>query len=87
MKKVLAASLLLGGLLNTAYAADNTSQQIQLLNSQIQAQLQKMQTDQQAQIKTLNTQIQTQIKQMICKHKSQKLIRKRKIKLSKFKRI
>ncbi len=64
MKKLLVGSLLLSAVFNTVFAADNTSQQIQLLNSQIQAQLQKMQTDQQTQIQTLNTQIQTQIKQI-----------------------
>jgi len=43
---------------------DNTSAQIQLLNSQIQAQMQKLQADQQTQIKTLNTQLQVQLKQL-----------------------
>lgn len=44
--------------------AENTSEQIQLLNSQIQSQLQKNQATTQAQIKQLNTQIQTQLKQI-----------------------
>jgi DNA anti-recombination protein RmuC len=44
--------------------ADAASSQIQMLNSQIQAQLQQMQESQQKQLKTLNTQIQTQIKQL-----------------------
>lgn len=44
--------------------SDSVSQQIQLLNSQIQAQFQKVQSEQQSQIQTLNKQIQTQLKQM-----------------------
>lgn len=46
------------------FAADNTSQQIQMLNSQIQSQLQTMQATQQKQMKDLNTQIQAQLKEM-----------------------
>ncbi|MFZ4076431.1 MAG: hypothetical protein ACOYKA_00460 [Legionellaceae bacterium] len=42
-------------------AADNTSAQIQMLNSQLQAQLQQMQDTQQKQIKELNTQLQKQL--------------------------
>lgn len=42
-------------------ASDNISQQIQLLNSQIQGQLQKIQADQQKQMKQLNEQIQAQL--------------------------
>lgn len=63
MKKLIIALLCLG-VGSISSAADNTSQQIQLLNSQIQAQLQKMQADQQKQIQTLNTQLQGQIKQL-----------------------
>ena len=44
--------------------ADNTSQQVQLLNSQIQSQLQQIQDVQQKQMKDLNKQIQNQLKQM-----------------------
>jgi DNA anti-recombination protein RmuC len=44
--------------------ADNSTQQVQMLNSQIQAQLQTMQAAQQKQLKDLNTQIQNQLKQM-----------------------
>jgi hypothetical protein len=63
MKKVgLASVLFILATGSGAYAADNTSQQIQFLNSQIQAQLAKMQSDQQKQIQTLNVQVQTQIK-------------------------
>ncbi|AHE67388.1 hypothetical protein [Legionella oakridgensis] len=58
------ACLLMLSSLSNAYADDNTTKQIQLLNSQIQAQLQKIQADQQNQIKQLNTQIQTQLKQL-----------------------
>ncbi len=45
-------------------AADNTSQQIQMLNSQIQAQLQTMQAAQQKQLTDLNKRQQEQMKQM-----------------------
>jgi hypothetical protein len=44
--------------------ADNSTQQVQMLNSQIQAQLQTMQAAQQKQLKDLNIQIQNQLKQM-----------------------
>ena len=44
--------------------ADDASQQIQLLNSQIQAQLQQMQAAQQKQISTLNQQTQQQLKDL-----------------------
>ena len=64
MKKIIVASLVYMGACNMSFAADNTSQQIQLLNSQIQAQLEKVQATQQKQLQTLNTQIQNQIKQM-----------------------
>ena len=63
MKKIIVASLVYMGACNMSFAADNTSQQIQLLNSQIQAQLQTLQAGQQKQIQTLNAQIQAQIKQ------------------------
>lgn len=50
---------------NITYAdSNNVSQQIQLLNSQIQAQLQKVQVDQQNQILAMNKQVQMQLKQM-----------------------
>ena len=39
---------------STASFADNTTDQIQLLNSQLQAQMQTMQADQQKQIQTLS---------------------------------
>ncbi|WP_133127419.1 hypothetical protein [Legionella nagasakiensis] len=67
MKKIIMGGtglLMLFSLGNFAYADDNVTKQIQLLNSQIQAQLQKIQADQQNQIKQLNTQIQTQLKQL-----------------------
>lgn len=65
MRKRLVVSLILVATYNAACAdSNNVSQQIQLLNSQIQAQLQKVQTDQQGQIQALNKQIQIQIKQM-----------------------
>lgn len=64
MKKTIIASIFLVVGCNEAFAAtDNVSQQIQLLNSQIQTQLQTIQSDQQKQIQTLNKQIQTQLKQ------------------------
>ena len=43
---------------------DNTAKQIQMLNSQIQAQLQQLQESQQKQIKELNVKIQAQLQQM-----------------------
>ena len=46
------------------HAEDNTSDQIQMLNSQIQAQLQQMQETQQKELKELNMQLQTQLKKM-----------------------
>ena len=64
MNKGIAVFLILVGGMNIASADDNVSQQIQLLNSQIQAQIQKSQSDQQVQIKELNKQIQAQLKQM-----------------------
>lgn len=42
---------------------DNTAKQIQLLNSQIQAQLQQLQESQQKQIKELNVKVQAQLQQ------------------------
>lgn len=47
-----------------AASVDNATQQLQVLNSQIQAQLEAMQATQQKQMKDLNTQIQNQLKQM-----------------------
>ena len=68
MKKIVMlslSSLLLVSMCQITYAgSDNASQQIQMLNSQIQVQLQKIQSDQQKQIQTLNSQLQAQIKQM-----------------------
>ena len=65
MKKTTASLMLLVVGCNVAYAADDSvSQQIQLLNSQIQTQLQTIQSDQQKQIQTLNKQIQAQLKQI-----------------------
>ena len=62
---VLLSSLFLVGVCKMTYAAnDNVSQQIQMLNSQIQAQMAKVQADQQKQILTFNTQMQAQIKQV-----------------------
>ena len=62
MRRLVLTSLLLLGM--PSVCADNVTDQIQLLNSQIQAQLQNVQQKQQQQIKTLNTQLQTQLKQM-----------------------
>jgi mRNA-degrading endonuclease RelE of RelBE toxin-antitoxin system len=45
-------------------AEDSTSKQIQMLNSQIQVQLQKLQETQQKQIKDLNVKLQAQLQQM-----------------------
>ena len=64
MKKLMTALLVLLGLCSVGYAADNSSQQIQLLNSQIQVQLQTLQSTQQKQIQALNKQLQGQIKQV-----------------------
>jgi len=47
-----------------AFADDNVTQQIQVLNNQIQAQLKTMQAAQQKQLKDLNLQIQNQLKTM-----------------------
>lgn len=65
MKQMIALSMMLLFTCQNAIAADdNTSQQIQLLNSQIQAQLATLHNDQEKQIQTLNKQIQAQLKQM-----------------------
>ena len=56
--------ILSSGLLCGVSSADSVSTQIQMLNSQIQAQLQKMQADQQKQTQTMNAQVQSQLKQM-----------------------
>lgn len=67
MKKIITlvvCSCLTGGIVSKGYAENDATKQVQLLNSQIQAQFQQIQASQQAQIKTLNDQIQTQIKQM-----------------------
>ena len=63
-KKIASFVFLLVGYHGVFAANDNTSDQIQLLNSQIQSQLQTMQSDQQKQIQALNKQVQTQLKQM-----------------------
>lgn len=62
-KKQFKCSLLLASFVLSfgTCAADNTSAQIQMLNSQLQAQLQQMQDTQQKQIKELNTQLQKQL--------------------------
>lgn len=49
---------------SVSIAGDNVSQQIQLLNSQIQAQLQTMQAEQQKQLVDLNKRLQEQMKTM-----------------------
>lgn len=60
-----AVLFVLVGISNITYAdSNNVSQQIQFLNSQIQAQLQKIQVDQQNQILAMNKQVQMQLKQM-----------------------
>jgi hypothetical protein len=65
MRIAKAALLLVVGMSNIAYAeSSNVSQQIQLLNSQIQTQLQKVQADQQRQILAMNKQVQMQFAQM-----------------------
>ncbi len=64
MKKIIVSLMFVGACHVTYAASDNVSDQIQLLNSQIQTQLQSMQSDQQKQIRTLNKQIQGQMKQM-----------------------
>lgn len=51
------------GVTKTTYA-ENTTEQVQLLNTQIQSQLQKIQASTQTQLKQLNTQIQAQMKQL-----------------------
>ncbi len=63
MKKI-ALSLGLVLFMPMSMAADNTSQQIQMLNSQIQAQLQAMQATQQKQLTDLNKRQQDQMKTM-----------------------
>ena len=66
MKKIIIIlSIVICAATNLAHADDaNVSQQIQLLNSQIQAQFQKIKAEQQNQIKTLNSKVQAQLKQM-----------------------
>ena len=64
MKRVMGVALLCIGACSMGYAADNTSQQIQLLNSQIQAQLQKIQADEKKQIDANNASIQAQLKKL-----------------------
>lgn len=60
-----AALALLGtSAISFADGQNNVSQQIQLLNSQIQTQLQRIQASQQESITQLNKQIQTQLKQI-----------------------
>jgi t-SNARE complex subunit (syntaxin) len=65
MKKqlcVLMFGYMVFSLSNNSFAGE--AQQIQMLNSQIQAQLQQMQETQQKQIADLNTQVQGQLKKM-----------------------
>lgn len=67
MNKIMMGSLsllMVMGVYKTTYAGDSVSQQIQLLNSQLQTQIQKVQADQQKQVQTMNTQVQAQLKQM-----------------------
>lgn len=60
-----ALAVFLIGLVGASNAGgSDVSQQIQMLNSQIQAQLQKMQADQQKLNQTFNAQVQGQLKQM-----------------------
>jgi len=64
-KIVLSISMmLLLGVGNGAYAGDDASKQMQMLNSQIQTQLQQIQEKQQNQMLALNKQVQDQLKQM-----------------------
>lgn len=46
-----------------AFCEESSSQQIQMLNSQLQVQLQRMQETQQKQIQQLNKQLQSQLKE------------------------
>lgn len=59
------------GLLTTPLYADDTSKQIQMLNSQLQVQLQRMQESQEKQIHTLNAQLQKQLKETQTKLQSE----------------
>lgn len=62
MKRMIIASLLLLGTIDGSYASDNVSKQIELLNSQIQAQLEGLHADHQKQLDVLNKQLQAQLK-------------------------
>ncbi len=67
MKSKLALSmstLLFVAISGTCVADDDASKQIQMLNTQIQAQLQQIQEAQKKHDKDFNTQIQTQLKQL-----------------------
>ena len=67
MKRIASGALgvFMFGLVGASNAGSgDVSQQIQMLNSQIQAQLQKMQADQQKLNQTFNAQVQAQLKQM-----------------------
>ncbi len=69
IKQLLGASLLF---VSTACVyADDTSKQIQMLNSQLQVQLQRIQETQQEQIQKLNKQLQGQLKDMQTKLQDQ----------------
>lgn len=62
---ILSVIMMMSVLNGVAFAeSDNVSKQIQLLNSQIQDQIQKVQSTGQDQVQQLNKQIQTQLKQM-----------------------
>jgi gas vesicle protein len=53
------------------FAADSTSKQIQMLNSQLQVQLQRLQASQEKQLQTLNKQLQAQLQDTQKKLQSQ----------------
>lgn len=55
--------LIISTLYVPAYAADGTSNQIQMLNSQLQVQMQRLHETQQKQIKELNQKLQGQLKE------------------------
>ena len=63
MKKIIIVSFILAVACHRVFAAeDSVSQQVQQLNTQIQAQLQAIQADQQKQIQALNKQVEAYLK-------------------------
>lgn len=64
MTKSVLAGIILSVSFLPAYAAEGVSQQVQKLNSQLQAQMKTMQETEQKQLQTLNETIQTQLKEM-----------------------